>query len=73
MSGVSADEDAAVLKTIGHQAAPDPVFLRNHVVSKIVADPEDRACIQRATFRQRVPPDTPALDASARHVARAEH
>ena len=35
MSRISADEDAPILETISHEAAPDPVFIRQLLIFEI--------------------------------------
>ena len=43
MRGVAADERAALAKTVGDQAAADPVLLAEDFVFEIGADAEDGA------------------------------
>src|SRR5262249_4237064 len=43
MRGVTADEHAPVAKTVGDEAAADPVFARDHLVTELRTDAEDRA------------------------------
>ena len=41
MRGIAADEDAAILETVGDETAADPVLLGDHLVCELRPDPED--------------------------------